>query len=255
MKTDSTKKTHKVIKVLLVVLFLLIVCLVAVFISQRQNVDALVKSVQYSEEDIQGQIDSSKDNVAKTLEDYDVGNLRDFTFEEEEMIRKGQITYEEAMNKIMEESGVADELEVAPGGNSSNQGSASSDGSSVSSGITVPDVKAKTDNPSAIIAEYYVKLNALKAQYLGSIGSLVDEAKAEYATNKSLSNLASKYLKRASALESEADSSVDSLLSELRGKLEFVNADTSIVDKMKSAYEQEKTLKKSYYLSLYSKKG
>lgn len=251
MKTDSTKKTHKVVKVLLVVLLLLIVCLVAVFISQRQNVDALVKSVQYSEEDIQGQIDSSKDNVAKTLEDYDVGNLRDFTFEEEEMIRKGQITYEEAMNKIMEESGVADELEVAPGGNSSNQGSASSE----SSGVTVPDVKAKTDNPSAIIAEYYVKLNALKAQYLGSIGSLVDEAKAEYATNKSLSNLASKYLKRASALESEADSSVDSLLSELRGKLESVNADTSIVDKMKSAYEQEKTLKKSYYLSLYSKKG
>ena len=33
-----------------------------------------------------------------------------------------------------------------------------------------------------------------------------------------------------------------------------MGADTSVVDTMKSSYESEKTLKKSYYISLYNNK-
>lgn len=64
----------------------------------------------------------------------------------------------------------------------------------------------------------------------------------------------SKYLKTAATLESEADSKVESLLSELKSKLVSLGADTSIISTMRDSYENEKRLKKSYYLSLFNEK-
>lgn len=64
----------------------------------------------------------------------------------------------------------------------------------------------------------------------------------------------SKYLKSAATLESQADSEVDALLAELKSKLEAIGADTSIISTMRDSYENEKTLKKSYYLSLFNEK-
>ena len=64
----------------------------------------------------------------------------------------------------------------------------------------------------------------------------------------------SKYLGKAGSLEGEADAKVEDLLSELKTELEAIGANPSIVDTMRSSYENEKTLKKSYYLSLFNKK-
>lgn len=107
---------------------------------------------------------------------------------------------------------------------------------------------------SEIVSDYTVKLYSLKATYLGQIGNLIDEAKADYKSGASASELMSKYLSNAASLEKEADSQVDSLLNELKSKLNEIGADTGIVNTMKSSYENEKALKKSYYLSLFNKK-
>lgn len=249
MLNNNFKKSHKVLTALLVVLFLLIVGVIALIIYQKDNIDAVFNSIKYSKEDIQQQIDDSKNNVKDTLKEYNIDNLRDFTFEEEEQIRRGEITYEEALKKIMEESGVADKLTVASGGNSNNQSPNAS-----SSANAIPDVKANSNNAQDIVAEYAVKMYGLKAYYLGQIGNLVDSAKADYKAKGSLKSIASDYLGRAASLEGEADSAVDALLNELKGKLEGLNADTSVIKTMKNAYENEKVLKKSYYLSLYQSK-
>ncbi len=153
--------------------------------------------------------------------------MRDFTTEEEEQIRKGQLTVDEAIERIMSESNVS---------NASQNGS--------------EDV----DESSAVISEYTVKLYSLKAQYLGEIGNLIENAKAEYKNGANTGSLMSEYLGQVASLEKEADSQVSSLLSELQGKLEALGADTSIISTMQSSYENEKTLKKAYYLSLINKK-
>lgn len=200
---------------------------------QRENISAVVDASKYSDEDIKQQITDSKKVVETELEQYNVSGLRDFTFEEEEQIRKGQLTVEEAVERIMSESNVS--------GGSQEEQAGEGQGSQV-------------ETSADIVSEYTVKLYSLKAQYLGEIGNLIDQAKDDYKNGSGAKALMSKYLGQASSLEKEADTSVDTLLSELKGKLEAVGADTGIIDTMKSSYQNEKTLKKSYYLSLFNKK-
>ncbi|MGN1317772.1 MAG: hypothetical protein ACI4VF_02065 [Lachnospirales bacterium] len=244
----SKRKSHKVLIVLGVIFCLLIVAVCVFCFIQRDNIGAVMTSVKYSKDDIKQQIDESKGDVEKSLNEYNISNLRDFTFEEEEQIRRGQITYEEALRRIMEESGVADKITVASDGNSD-------DSANGSKAPGVPQVAASSNEPDAIVSEYAIKLYGVKAYYLGEIGNLVDQAKAEHKAGKSLKSLASEYIGKAASLEKEADSGVNSLLSELKSKLDAVGADTSVIDTMKSAYINEKNLKKSYYLSLYQSKG
>lgn len=225
------KKSNKFLRVLFIILIILIVAAACLFIWQRENITAVYDGLNQSDEDIQQQITDSKKNVEAELEQYNISGLRDFTFEEEEAIRKGQITVEEAVRKIMDESSVA-----------STENSDASEASN------------NEDESVAIISDYTVKLYALKATYLGQIGNLIDQAKTDYKNGASASTLMSNYLSKAASLEGEADSKVEELLSELTGKLEAVGADTNIVNTMRSSYENEKSLKKSYYLSLFNKK-
>ena len=213
----------------------------ALLIWQKDNITAVVEATKYSDEDIQQQISDSKKTVESELEQYDIKGLRDFTFEEEEAIRKGQMTVDDAVSKILSESNVSTD-------NSQNSALASSNTSGNS------DMQNKKSDSSSIISDYAVKLYTLKAKYLGEIGNLIDQAKADIKNGASAKDLMSTYLSKAASLENEADSKVDGLLSELRSKLEALGADTSVVDTMKSSYESEKTLKKSYYISLYNNK-
>lgn len=214
-------------KFLFAVLIVAVVAVMGVVVWQKDNITAVYDGLKESDTDIQLEIADSKKNVEKELEQYNVEGLRDFTFEEEEAIRKGQITVDDAIQKIVNESS-------ASSGNKSteNKGSESGD----------------------IISEYTLKLYSLKATYLGQIGNLIDEAKADYKNGLGASTLMSKYLGKAGSLEGEADAKVEDLLSELKTELEAIGANTSIVDTMRSSYENEKTLKKSYYLSLFNKK-
>lgn len=226
----------------MVILCIFIIGAAALLVWQRENITAVVDATKYSDEDIQQQISDSKKTVESELEQYDVKGLRDFTFEEEEAIRKGQMTVDEAVSKILSESNVE-------ASDNQNNGSATSDKNNGSTGT-----QSKNSDSSAIISDYAVKLYTLKATYLGEIGNLIDQAKADLKNGSGAKELMSNYLSKAASLESEADSKVDALLSELKGKLEAIGADTSVVDTMKSSYESEKTLKKSYYISLYNKK-
>lgn len=226
----------------MVVLCILIIGAAALLVWQRENITAVVDATKYSDEDIQQQISDSKKTVESELEQYDVKGLRDFTFEEEEAIRKGQMTVDEAVSKILSESNVE-------ASDNQNNGSSTSDKNNGSTGT-----QSKNSDSSAIISDYAVKLYTLKAIYLGEIGNLIDQAKTDLKNGSGAKELMSNYLSKAASLESEADSKVDALLSELKGKLEAIGADTSVVDTMKSSYESEKTLKKSYYISLYNKK-
>ena len=67
---------------------------------QWQNIRALSMAMNYSTEEIAGQIKAEKWSIESVLKDYDLEGVTDFTFEEEEAIRRGEITFEEAMEKL-----------------------------------------------------------------------------------------------------------------------------------------------------------
>jgi hypothetical protein len=53
-------------------------------------------------------------------------------------------------------------------------------------------------------------------------------------------------------LEKTCDSEVDKVVAELEKKLKELGGDLEIIQIIKDAYDEEKELKKSYYLSLYN---
>lgn len=247
------RKSNNVLRVILIILAVIVIILAVILVWQKDNISVVINASKYSNEDIQQQISDNKKSVESELEQYNVTGLRDFTQEEEEAIRKGELSVEEAVERIVSASNLNSATgEQANSVGDSNSGNAEANNSSNSGSSSTGSTA--TSNSSDIVSEYTVKLYSLKATYLGQIGNLIDQAKADYKSGISAKSIMSKYIGQAASLESEADSKVDALLNELKGKLNAIGADTSIINTMKSSYDSEKALKKSYYISLFTNK-
>ena len=261
------KKKHPVIRVLVIILVALFVICGFVIAFQWKNIKALYQATQYSPDEIKQQISDNRKAVTDSLKSYNAPEIRDFTPEEEESIRKGELSVSEAMSKILEESDVSIEGVGSSDGNPANSAllsdavdtenmqngdNAANSAQSGSEGTTA--VYENVDPVAQTVVTYTTKMYELKAQYLGQIGSTIDAAKADYMSGMSKTALASKYLSIVGNLETTADSEVESTLNELTAKLDSLGADTSIVNVLRQTYENEKSLKKSYYISLYEEK-
>lgn len=241
------KRKHTVLKVFLT-LFVLVAVIVGVFAyKQRENIKAVVDSRTYSSEEISNRITESKQQVQEAISVYNLPITRDFTFEEEEKIRKGELTAEEAM-KLITVPAAADNADTASadGATSPEQGSAPSD-------TTAAEVQ---QNPAdSIVANYIQQVYGLKAYYIGVLGQVESEMRSVYVNSgrdkTKIASIVQSYLPRIGSLESECDGKVSSLVASMRSELTAIGADTSIADKVYDAYLNEKALRKAYYLSLY----
>ncbi len=114
------------------------------------------------------------------------------------------------------------------------------------------------DEIQAVIAEYVLKLYELKSEYLGKAEALIQMAKDEFYalpqeewTTDNRTRIILKHSKEAYSALAECDSKVNNICNDLEKYLKDNKADTSIVNEIKKAYEEEKTLKKAYYMKKY----
>lgn len=128
----------------------------------------------------------------------------------------------------------------APGGTPAGEGTASED--------------AMSEEVAACIAKLYV----LKSRFTGQLGALektiIDAYEAqpeEEQTPASRKSIAGQYIKQVSRMELDCDAQVDAALAELRKTLTAQGKDTAVVETLRQAYENEKSLKKAYYLDVY----
>lgn len=256
------------LKFFLGLLIVLIILIAAVFVWQRDNIMSLYKGTTSSSEDIATEIADQKAKANEALAEYETPVLRDFTLEEEEMIRKGELSVDEALKRIMDES-AASELEPfspepdAEAGASGSSGDTEvsdtkADSGAGSGSISDPEHSGVVD-ADKLVGDAVRKMYALKAYYIGRLGSLESEIKSEYKAlppdkrgKKAVSSIVSSHMGEASGLESECDSRVGALLSQLEADLSSAGADTSIVSTLQNEYQNEKNLRKSYYVSSYT---
>jgi hypothetical protein len=245
-KADKPKGPFgKIVKVFLCLVLVLVIAGAALCYWQRDNIAALVKSQNSTSDDIADEMSASKAKTNEEIEKYNVPIKRDFTVEEEEQIRKGELSVDEAVSRLFQSEG---------------EQSAQAD---TGKGETVTDGDADSTTASLtpeqeIISKYVTQIYSLKAEYIGKLGTFERELKAQYkaanGTTKSASAIASvvqSNMGTAVSMESECDKKVDTLLTDMRNELAAIGADTSIVDTIEDAYVEEKALRKSYYLSLY----
>lgn len=245
----------------------LIVLGVGVGVWQKDYLASVYKGIRYAQTDIEVQVTSTKEDVSRALEDYNLGHIRDLTVEEEEQIRKGELSVEEAVERIMapvvegtktHTTSVTAQEALAQGGQGSSTQLAPVVGSSVeTTEVKEPTVtNSKTKTEQEIVANYTTQMYTLKAKYLGLLGSLEREGLAtlsgipkEKRTFDYLQSVGMPYLNRGLELEKKCNAEVDQVIKSLEKELRAIGADRAIVATMRSAYHTEKQLKIAYYIS------
>ena len=111
---------------------------------------------------------------------------------------------------------------------------------------------------SALIAKVYV----LREEYTLALDTMYADAKAEYLalpaekrTKTQLAKMAKGYLSQASALEKECDGKMDEVVRAMETLIRDNDGDLGLVDTVVYTYANEKSLKKSWYMSKLEQKG
>lgn len=113
-----------------------------------------------------------------------------------------------------------------------------------------------SQNYDAELAAMVGEIYALRTFFVGQLDGLLQQAKAEYGAlspeqrEKQKNSLASKYIGLAGSLEANCDSQMEAILSRIQKHLKENGGDTSLVKEIRKVYENEKALKKSYYMSM-----
>lgn len=110
------------------------------------------------------------------------------------------------------------------------------------------------DDTAASVAKLYI----IKSNFVSQLSSIEKEITSAYVslpkeqqTPASRKSIAGEYISTVADLELECDAQVEAILSELKAKLEAASKDTSVVETIRQAYENEKSLKKAYYMDIY----
>ncbi len=243
----KVKGMRKAKKVVFFILFVLVIALCIVGIWQRNNISAVIKTISKTDVELAQELDNTKKELEEDLKEHVPVIVSDFTAEEEKKIMTGEMTVEEAVSKLNERY----EETVKK-----NEGVTNPD--NVLSG----ENKDKSKNKAAekLISEKIVELYSLKAYYLGQLGQMEAAVKRDYIalpdSKKTLigkTELVEKYMGVATSLLNQCDTKVAALLKELEKEIKAVGGDTSVIKTILASYENEKAVKKAYYLKLLNK--
>lgn len=237
-------------KITFVAIGIVLLGLGGVALWQRENLQAVYEAMHYNPEELGSQIQSTKQEVERVLEKYDLESIRRLTPEEEEQVKKGELSLEEAVERMMP---TRNEEEVG----AKEEGVESQD-TPEATPETAPQAVSKKE--SDLVKASTVKMYELQAKYLGLLGEL--EARGMQAlraipsdqrTVKKMMSIGMPFMQEGLALESQCDGEVENVLHHLKEELVAIGADYDIVETMRQAYYTEKRLKKAYYLSLIPK--
>lgn len=226
-------------RILLILAVTLLTGMGAVAAWQRNTLEALKYAATMDQEKILTEIQENEQTLERVMKEYALHG-ENLTAEDIQKLQSGQMTEEEAIEKLLTPVG---EAQAQTETTETPQAQASS------------SAKENADVDAAVQRQI-ARLYALKAQYLGQIEGVVAGVKAQYQalpaeqrTASAKQSLISSGISRIAGLEGQCDGQVAAVVSELRSILSGAGRSTSLADRVQSAYNQEKSLKKAYYAS------
>lgn len=245
----------------------------------RNTLAAAYRFARYSKEDLHGQMAENQSALAASIQEAGLsGDIRDFTEEEESMLRDGTLTPEEAVERLFQaepsESEISSEtsLEDVPPSETDDTTAATSVPETADSVLS--ETTAQTEGPpdtdtlvgtEAVLPsddvllkemqKYVKKLYTAKAEFTARLGKMENGAIADYtALPKEEQNLYGKqkvvmqYWNEIVEMEKECDALVDEVVVELEKFLSENNMDTALCPLIRKYYAEEKEIKKAYYM-------
>ena len=247
-------------KILCIVLALLAALLAGLYWWQRENLKAVKDAASHSSEELEEKLAENQQQIRDVVDAAPEIVVREVTEEERQALRDGTMTQEELIERLLDPGEQSDST-AAPGMEETPPGE---DAKAPAETPTLPAEQPKpVEDPyqkelSAIIAKVYV----LREEYTLALDNMYADAKEEYKalptekrTKTNLAKMASRYISKASDLEKECDNKMDEIINAMEKLIKKNNGDMSLVDAVVYTYANEKSLKKSWYLSELERKG
>ena len=228
---------------------------------QWNNIKAVAYMMTMDTGTLSQRAEENRKTLDKAMEDYQIPS---YTFSEEEMsqLASGELSEEEAAARILGENGGTAEPEPSQSGAPSQEPSPSqstppSQSPSASQSAQPAQSADQGGETSAQDAEAELRqlvatMYVLQATYEGKLEAIVQEAIDEYTAGEHTSEnrtriVYSKY-DALTTLEQECDQKVADIVSRMRELLKATGQSESLADEVQRTYEEEKSLKKAYYI-------
>ncbi len=259
-------------RIFLIILAGILAVIIGILWWQFDNIKAVYYSFKYDNESIDTLIVKQNEEVDNYIREQDKFNVRPSTDSEQQLHHVGLIDDGEFVDILTGETSV-DQMFGTDVTIDENKNFVNSNGDAISKeqleaaknennprpdgaeeqNPSGDDAKKKAEEKSSqCIAQMYV----LKSSFTSRLEGLYNEAIAYYKAapdsqkESAKKEIINRLYSRATALEVECDSKVNTILAELDSALTASGEDKGIITKIKDAYYQEKSLKKAYYLNL-----
>lgn len=213
-------------KILLIILAVIILTVGGLCVWQWDNINSLITAVRLSDDEISKRLGNATEKLSGEM--TEVGLIRELTDEEREKIKSGEMSADEAAEKLTGEK------------NSPKS--------------------SKSAQREIIINKYLAQLYVLEAKFEGDLSAFVDMLHAEFYAyppeerNTLLRDtVIASHIGELSQMEKTCDSKVKKLMDNLTAELKSIGADTSVVKTFNETYSSKKNLKKAQYMRDYNK--
>lgn len=249
--------------ILCTILVLLAVSLAGLFWWQRDNLKAIHAATQHTSAELEEKLEENQQMIQEAVKAAGEVTVGEISEEDRQAFREGSMTQEELMERLT--NGGEGEPREEPASTSRPESGGKTDAAPETPDAAAAGEKSEESAESsyqkelsALIAKVYV----LREEYTLALDTMYADAKAEYLalpaekrTTTQLAKMAKGYLSRANALEKECDGKMDEVIRAMETLIRDNNGDLGLVDTVVYTYANEKSLKKSWYMSKLEQKG
>ena len=224
---------------------------------QWNNIKALNYMMTMDTGTLSQRAEENRETLEKAMEDYQIPA---YTFSEEEMaqLASGELSEEEAASRLLGQSG-SGETGTTEGPEASQSQEPSQAPSYSQSAAPSQSASQSGDNATqeaeAELRQLVATMYVLQATYEGKLEAIVQEAIDEYTAGEHTSENRTKivYSKydALTKLEKECDQKVANIVARMRELLKATGQSESLADEVQKTYEEEKSLKKAYYIRAF----
>lgn len=220
-------------KITLGIVGVLAVAGAAVAAWQWNNLSALRYGLTLDQDNLDQRLEENQAALNQAMDEY---QIEEYSFSAEEMaqLADGTMTAQEAAQKLLDPE-TAQQPDAAP------------------------ETPAESVSPEQEIKELVATMYVLQATYLGKLDAVVQSAIDEYLageqTSENRTRVVYSKIGELTAMEKTCDSEVAEVVSRLRELLKATGQEDTLASQIESAYQDEKSLKKAYYLNAFRKGG
>ena len=200
---------------------------------QWNNINAARYGLTMDKDSISQRLEENQRALNDAMVKYNVTQYS-FSQEEIEQLADGSLAPEEAARRLLDGGGAEP------------------------SGTPAPDASPTGGDTAAVetaqeeIREEIATMYVLRSTYVGKLEAIVQSAIDEYTAGEHTSERRTQVvygkLEELTALEKECDQKVAAVVARLRELLKATGQDDSLAKEVEATYEEEKSLKKAYYL-------